>query len=91
VHDNAGMAARRAHAPRSPYAALAGDLVTGIDFSNPGDHDLGYLARRRQVAEITLSYVEGQPVPIVDYTDLGARAVRTSRARATHTPWRRRS
>jgi phenylalanine-4-hydroxylase len=70
MHANVEAAARRAHGPRSPHAALAGDLVTGIDFSNPGEQDPAYLARRRQIAEITLSYVEGQPVPVVDYTDL---------------------
>jgi phenylalanine-4-hydroxylase len=63
-----GAVARPAHAPRAPYAVLASDVVTGIDFSNPGDQDPSYLARRRQIADITLSYVEGQPVPVVDYT-----------------------
>ncbi len=70
MHDHVEAASRRAPAPRTPHAALAGDLVTGIDFSNPGDQDPGYLARRRQIAEISLSYVEDQPVPVVDYTDL---------------------
>jgi phenylalanine-4-hydroxylase len=70
VHDNVAAATRRIHARRSPHADLAGDLVTGIDFANPGDQDPAYLARRQQIAEVTLSYVEDQPVPVVDYTDL---------------------
>ena len=52
------------------YADVAGDLVTGLDFSNPGDHDAGYLARRQQIARISLSYVESRPVPTVDYSDV---------------------
>jgi phenylalanine-4-hydroxylase len=72
VQDNIGIAvaAGRARLPRPQYAALESDLVTGIDFSNPGDQDPGYLARRRQIAAITRSYVEGKPVPRVAYTDV---------------------
>ncbi len=68
MYDNLETSSRRAPAPRFPHAKLAGDLVTGYDFSNPGDHDTEYLARRRQIADVTLSYVEGQPVPRVRYT-----------------------
>ncbi len=57
-------------APDPQYAVIAGDLATGLDFSNPGDQDPGYLARRRQIAEITLSHVEGRRVPVVEYTDV---------------------
>jgi phenylalanine-4-hydroxylase len=70
MHSDVATATRSAHIPRAPYAVLAGDLVTGIDFSNPGDQDPSYLARRRQIADITLSYIEGKPVPVVDYTDV---------------------
>jgi len=66
MYSDLGVVAPRANAPRASYAVLAGDLVTGIDFSNPGDQDPRYLARRRQIADITLAYVEGQPVPSVD-------------------------
>lgn len=70
MHSDVATVARSAHVPRAPYAVLASDLITGIDFSNPGDQDPSYLARRRKIADITLSYVEGKPVPVVDYTDV---------------------
>ena len=70
MHDNVVTSAPRANAPRSPHANLASDLVTGLDFSNPGDQDPAYLTRRSQIADVTLSYLEGRPVPTVDYTDL---------------------
>ncbi len=71
MHDNVMTSAPHTpHAPRAPHANLASDVVTGIDFSNPGDQDPAYLARRRHIADITLSYVEGRPVPRVDYSDL---------------------
>jgi phenylalanine-4-hydroxylase len=70
MNDNSVIAVRHTPVRDTRYAAIAGDLVTGLDFSNPGDQDPGYLARRRRIAEITLSYVESRAVPTVDYTDV---------------------
>jgi len=70
VNDIDGFAVRHTPVRNPKYAAIAGDLVTGLDFSNPGDQDPEYLARRRQIAEVTLSYAESHPVPIVDYSDV---------------------
>ena len=70
MYDNVETSSRRAPAPRFTHAQVVGDFATGFDVSNPGDQDMGYLMRRRQIADITLSYVEGRPVPRVEYTDL---------------------
>ncbi|MES2642349.1 MAG: phenylalanine 4-monooxygenase [Myxococcota bacterium] len=71
MHDNVDTPAATVGAPRSyEYAAIANDLASGYDFSNPGDHDALYLDRRREIAAIALSYVDNQPVPRVTYTDL---------------------
>jgi phenylalanine-4-hydroxylase len=70
MYDNVVVPAPRTPAPRPPHAALASDLVTGIEFNNPGDLDPAYQTRRRHIADITLSYEAGCPVPTVEYTAL---------------------
>src|SRR5258706_10463986 len=57
-------------AAKEPFLDLGGENeLVKLDPDHPGFRDPSYRSRRDRIARLALDYREGDPPPLVDYTD----------------------